>query len=160
MRIGMVGLGRMGLNMTRRLQLGGHHVVAYDISPKGVKEAVGHGAEGAGSLRELVGKLKSPRYVWLMVPAGKPVDDAVDTLAGLLGKGDTVIDGGNSHFKDAERHMSRLIGAGINFLDVGTSGGIWGLKEGYCLMIGGDEKAYKKLLPVFRTLAPKDGYLY
>ena len=160
MQLGMVGLGRMGMNMTLRLVGGGHEVVAYDISPAGVKEAVKAGAAGAGSLEGLVEKLRPPRFVWLMVPAGKPVDDAVSALAVLLKKGDTVIDGGNSHYKDASRHGALLGAAGIHFMDVGTSGGIWGLKEGYCLMIGGEEKVYRKLLPVFRTLAPKDGFLY
>ncbi len=160
MQLGMVGLGRMGMNMSIRLLKGGHAVVAYDLSAASVKETAKAGATGAGSLKELVDKLTPPRFVWLMVPAGRPVDEAVVALAGLLSKGDTVIDGGNSHYKEASRHEAVLKEAGINFLDVGTSGGIWGLKEGYCLMIGGEEKSYRKLLPIFRTLAPKDGYLY
>jgi len=160
MQIGMVGLGRMGMNMAARLVKGGHEVVAYDMSGATVKRAVRQGAKGAGTLEELAGRLSKPRTVWMMVPAGKPVDDTVEALGRLLGKGDTVVDGGNSYYKDAVRREALLRKSGINFMDVGVSGGIWGLKEGYCLMAGGDEKAYRRLLPALKSLAPKDGYLY
>lgn len=160
MRIGMVGLGRMGMNMARRLLKGGHEVVAFDISKPSVRQAVKEGAVGAGSFADMVEKLQAPRTVWIMVPAGKPVDDAISGLAGLMKKGDTIIDGGNSYYKDAVRRESGLAGRGISFMDAGVSGGIWGLEAGYCLMVGGDPKMFKRHLPVFRTLAPKDGYLH
>jgi 6-phosphogluconate dehydrogenase len=160
MRIGMVGLGRMGMNMTRRLLGDGHEVVAIDLSAKNVKAAVKEGAEGAASIGEMVNMLTRPRTVWVMVPSGKPVEQAVGTLGGLLAKGDTVIDGGNSYYKDAVRHFDELGKAGVHFMDVGVSGGIWGLKVGYCLMVGGDDKVYRRHVPIFKTLAPKGGYLY
>lgn len=160
MRIGMVGLGRMGMNMTRRLLKGGHDVVAYDIAAPGVRQAVKEGADGAGSFAEMAGKLTAPRTVWIMVPAGKPVDDTIKALTGHLKKGDTIIDGGNSFYKDAVRRADELSASGINFMDVGVSGGIWGLEAGYCLMAGGDPKVFKRHVPVFKTLAPKDGYLH
>lgn len=160
MQIGMVGLGRMGGNMVRRLLKGRHKVVAYDRSPEPVREVVRLGAEGAYSLEELVGKLKPPRIVWLMIPSGRPVDVTIGNLRGLLSGGDLVVDGGNSFFKDDIRHHDELKECGIFYSDVGVSGGIWGLKIGYCLMIGGERKIFKRLEPVFKTLAPKDGYLY
>jgi 6-phosphogluconate dehydrogenase len=160
MRIGMVGLGRMGMNMAVRLHRGGHEVVAHDRSVPAVKRAVKEGMTGAGTLDKLVGALKKPRVVWLMVPAGGAVDETVDALSRLLDKGDTVVDGGNSYYRDAVRQGSALKAKGINFMDVGVSGGIWGLKEGYCLMAGGDEEVYRRLVPIFKSLAPKDGYLY
>lgn len=160
MRIGMVGLGRMGMNMARRLLKGGHEVVAFDISKPNVRQAIKEGAVGAGSFADMVKDLPAPRTIWIMVPAGKPVDDAISELGGLMKKGDTIIDGGNSYYKDALRRESELAGRGINFMDAGVSGGIWGLEAGYCLMVGGDQKVFKRHLPVFRTLAPKDGYLH
>lgn len=160
MQIGMIGLGKMGMNMTRRLVRGRHKIVAYDRSPKIVRYAVKEGAKGAFSIEELAGKLKTPRIVWLMLPAGKPVDECIERLGALLQKGDIVIDGGNSFYKDDIRHKKELRKYGIHYVDVGVSGGIWGIRAGYCLMIGGDKKIYKYLEPVFKTLAPKDGYLY
>ena len=160
MRIGMVGLGRMGLNMARRLVKGGHVVVGYNNLPEVTSAAEKEGIAGAYSIKELVEKLERPRVVWLMVPSGSPVDEVIDDLRPHLDAGDTVIDGGNSFYKDAVRRSGALKALGINFLDVGVSGGIWGLKEGYCLMYGGDKAACEGLDPVFRTLAPPDGYMY
>jgi 6-phosphogluconate dehydrogenase len=160
MQIGMVGLGKMGMNMARRLLKGRQRVVAYNRSPEKVDEIVKDGATGAYSLEDLVQKLKPPRVVWMMLPAGKPVDDAIDALKPLLQKGDTVIEGGNSYYKDDIRHAEELKPMGINYMDAGVSGGIWGLKVGYCLMIGGEKKVYGKLTPIFKALAPKDGCLY
>jgi 6-phosphogluconate dehydrogenase len=150
----------MGMNMVRRLLKGGHQVVAYNRTPDRVKEIVKAGARGAYSIEELVKKLTPPRIVWLMLPTGRPVDEHIDTLKGLLSKGDIVVDGGNSFYKDDLRHDRELRSYGIHYLDAGVSGGIWGLKIGYCLMIGGDKKIYRYLEPVFKSLAPKDGYLY
>jgi len=160
MQIGMIGLGRMGMNMVRRLLEGGHKVIAYNRTPDRVKEIIKEGAKGAYSLEELVKKLEPPRIIWLMLPAGRPVDEHIEKLQGLLDKGDIIIEGGNSFYKEDIRHEQELSAYGIHYMDVGVSGGIWGLKIGYCLMIGGDQKIYRKLEPLFRTLAPKDGYLY
>lgn len=160
MRIGMVGLGRMGGNMTERLLEGGHQVVAYARSVASVQEAVGRGAIGAGSLEELVSKLEPPRVVWLMIPVGRPVEDTILELRRCLASGDIIVDGGNSRFSDSARRAGELAGAGIGFLDSGTSGGVWGLKEGYCLMIGGEPGYFRQVEPVFRTLAPPDGYAH
>lgn len=160
MQIAMVGLGRMGMNMARRLLRGGHQVVAYNHTPEKIQEIVSDGAKGVFSLEELVQALAPPRLVWLMLPAGKPVDDTVASLARLLTRGDIVIDGGNSFYRDDLRHNELLQKSGIHYLDVGVSGGIWGLKEGYCLMIGGEKPVAGQLQPVFKTLAPPNGYLY
>lgn len=160
MQIGMIGLGRMGMNMARRLLKGGHKVVAYNRTPDRVKEIIKEGAKGAYSLEELVRKLAPPRSVWLMLPAGRPVDEHIKELQGLLDKDDIIIDGGNSFYKDDIRHEQELKPFGIHYMDVGVSGGIWGLKIGYCLMVGGDQEIYERLEPLFQTLAPKDGYLY
>lgn len=160
MQIGMIGLGRMGMNMALRLLKGGHMVVAYNRSPEKVSEIVKKGAEGAYSLEELVGKLKKPRVLWIMLPAGGPVDDAIEGLRDIVAKGDIIVDGGNSFYKDDIRREKYLKPTGIHYMDAGVSGGIWGLKIGYCLMIGGDRKDYKRIEPALRTLAPKDGYLY
>jgi 6-phosphogluconate dehydrogenase len=160
MQIGMVGLGRMGMNMAIRLVKGGHDVVAFNRTSDKVDEIVKEGVAGAYSLEELVKKLAAPRFVWLMLPAGRTVDDHIESLSSLLQKGDTIIDGGNSFYKDALRRSESLKPAGINYLDVGVSGGIWGLKVGYCQMIGGDEEVFARLEPAIATLAPKDGYLY
>jgi 6-phosphogluconate dehydrogenase len=160
MQIGMAGLGRMGMNMATRLLRGGHEVVAYNRTADKVDEIVKKGAMGARSLEELVGKLTPPRFVWLMLPAGKTVDDHIDSLRGLLQKSDTIIDGGNSMYKDDLRRSEALRADGINYLDVGVSGGIWGLKVGYCQMIGGDREVFKRLEPAIAALAPKDGYMY
>ncbi len=158
MRIAMVGLGRMGLNMARRLLRGGHEVVAFDPRKEAVAEAGREGAVPAESLEDAVSKLSLPRVVWLMVPAGAPVDENIGVLAGLLSPGDIVVDGGNSRYKDAPPRAQRLASKGIRFLDAGTSGGVWGLAEGYCLMIGGEEEAYREVAPVFSTLAPPGGF--
>lgn len=156
----MVGLGRMGMNMVRRLLKGGHKVVAYNRSPEKTRQIMKEGAQGVFSLPELVQALQPPRIVWLMLPAGKPVDEYITQLADLLSKGDIIVEGGNSFYQDDLRHAGQLKPKGIHYLDVGVSGGIWGLKIGYCLMIGGERKIYKFLEPIFKALAPRDGYLY
>jgi len=160
MRIAMVGLGKMGLNMTRRLLRGGHEVVAADRSANAVREAAREGALPAASVADAVAILSPPRVVWLMVPAGPPVDENVELLAGTLKAGDVVVDGGNSLYKEAPRRAKRLAERGVRFLDAGTSGGIWGLAEGYCLMVGGDEDAFRVVNPILATLAPPGGYAY
>ena len=160
MKIGMAGLGRMGMNMVRRLLQNGQSVVAFNRSPEKVDESVKEGAEGAYTLKEMVNKLEHPRVVWLMLPAGKPVEEAIENLKPLLEKGDTIVEGGNSFYKDDIRREADLRAHGINYLDAGVSGGIWGLKIGYCLMIGGDQEVFHRLTPVFEALAPQDGYLY
>ena len=154
MELAMIGLGKMGLNMATRLARGGHRVVGYARTAASVDEAIKMGTEGAHSLAEAVGKLSAPRIVWLMIPAGKVTDDTIEELSGLLSKGDIVIDGGNSNYKDTVRHAAMLERKGIEFLDCGTSGGIWGLKEGYSLMVGGKPEVAEKMRPVFETLAP------
>ncbi len=154
----MVGLGRMGLNMTRRLLLGGHRVVVFNRSPQPVDEAKKAGAVGTRSLSELVEHLGSPRAVWLMVPAGEPTTKMLDGLLPFLSPGDIVVDGGNAHYRDSQRRAALLAEHGIDFLDAGVSGGIWGLQVGFCLMVGGAEGAYRRLEPVLRTLAPENGY--
>ena len=160
MKIGFVGLGKMGANMTERLLARGHSVVAFDVNPAAVAAAGRQGAETAGSLRELVSKLDPPRAVWIMVPAGKPTEETVWSTAGVLAAGDVIIDGGNSHYTDSVRRAQSLKNLGLTFVDCGTSGGIWGLKIGYCLMIGGDKAAFERLEPVFAALAPPDGYAH
>ncbi len=154
MEIGMVGLGRMGGNMARRLMRAGHRVVAYDVDAAAVSALEREGASGASSLEELVGRLSEPRAVWAMVPAGGPTEEVVQALSGLLSPGDTLIDGGNNYYKESVRRGEEVGRRGIRFLDVGTSGGIWGLEQGYSLMIGGDEEAFRRLEPVFQALAP------
>jgi 6-phosphogluconate dehydrogenase len=160
MQIGMVGLGRMGGNMTERLLERGHDVVAFDRNADTVAAAESQGARGARSLDELVSKLDAPRAVWVMVPAGEPTRATVDALAGLLGSGDTIVDGGNSRYTEAVAHAARLRDRGISFVDAGVSGGVWGLKVGYCLMVGGDTAAVSHLEPIFTALAPPDGYAH
>lgn len=154
MDLAMVGLGKMGLNMATRLARGGHRVIGFARTEATVQEAIKHGAEGAHSLEEVVSKLKAPRIVWLMIPAGKVTHDTVEHFSTLLEAGDIVIDGGNSNYKDSIRHASMLEPKGIEFIDCGTSGGIWGLTEGYSLMIGGNAEVVKKIRPIFETLAP------
>lgn len=156
----MVGLGKMGLNMARRLLQNGQEVVAFNRSPEKVDDIVKEGAAGAYTLQEMVSKLEQPRVVWLMLPAGRPVDDVIENLKALLHRGDIIVDGGNSFYKDDIRHDELLRPEGIHYLDAGVSGGIWGLRNGYCLMIGGQEEAFRRLVPVFEALAPRDGYLY
>jgi len=159
MEIGFVGLGRMGLNMVTRLTRGGHSVIGFDRSADAVGRAKTGGAGGAASLDELVRALKPPRAVWVMVPAGAPTESTIDALAGLLSPGDTIIDGGNSNFNDDVRRAKALAAKQVAYVDAGTSGGIWGLQEGYCLMVGGPIDACRRLEPVFLTLAPSNGYL-
>ena len=154
MELGMIGLGRMGGNMTQRLLRAGHRVVVYDPQVEVVQSLVRGGAAGADSLHDLVEQLTPPRAVWVMVPAGEATASAIDTLADSLSPGDTVIDGGNSNYKDSIRRAETLAGKGLSFLDAGTSGGIWGLAEGYSMMIGGDEAAFRRLEPIFQSLAP------
>jgi 6-phosphogluconate dehydrogenase len=154
MELAMIGLGKMGLNMATRLVRGGHRVVGYARSIESVNEAIAMGTEGAHTLEEIMGLLRSPRIVWLMIPAGKPTSDTIQALSGMLSEGDVVIDGGNSYYKDTIRHAELLESKGIDFVDCGTSGGIWGLKEGYSLMIGGKPEVVQRLDPIFETLAP------
>ncbi|PYN12900.1 MAG: decarboxylating 6-phosphogluconate dehydrogenase, partial [Candidatus Rokuibacteriota bacterium] len=160
MPLGFVGLGRMGSNMVTRLLQGGHSVVAWDVNADAVRAVAGAGARGAASLAELAGALAPPRAVWVMVPAGEPTERTVRELAGLLAAGDTIVDGGNSYYKDDIRRAAELAARGLFYVDAGTSGGIWGLRLGYCLMVGGPAPAVARLEPVFRTLAPADGYLH
>lgn len=160
MDIGMVGLGRMGANMVQRLLGGGHRVVAYARTKATVDAIVEHGAEGASSLEHLVARLPSPKVVWLMVPAGAPTQSNIDALETLLSAGDIVVDGGNSNYHDTMRRAEQLAARGIHLVDSGTSGGIWGLTEGYCLMVGGPEEAVRRVEPAFLTLAPPGGYAH
>ena len=162
MEIGMIGLGRMGGNLAQRLVRGGHRVVAFDPRPDAVEAQVRAGASGASSLADLATQLSPPRAAWVMVPAGEPTESTIDTLAQELSTGDTVIDGGNSNYKDSMRRAAALDERGLRFLDAGTSGGSWGLTEGYSLMVGGDRQAFDRLEPVFKTLAPgpEKGYGY
>ena len=157
MQIGMVGLGRMGGNMIKRLMRGGHQCVVYDRSPEAVAAAEKEGATAASSLADLASKLDAPRAVWVMVPAGKITDAVVAELGEVLSKGDVVIDGGNTFFKDDFRRAEALSKSGIEYMDVGTSGGVWGLERGYCLMIGGPRPTFERLEPIFACLAPGKG---
>jgi 6-phosphogluconate dehydrogenase len=160
MKLGMIGLGKMGGNMTERLMRGGHEVVVYDRSAETVQRYVALGSQGADDAASMVQKLTSPRIVWIMVPAGKPVDDTIAALLPGMTKGDVIIDGGNSNFHDTMRRGAELKEKGIEFVDSGTSGGIWGLANGYCLMIGASEEAFRLCEPIFRTLAPENGYAH
>lgn len=178
MQLGMIGLGRMGANMVRRLMRGGHECVVWDVNPDNVKQLAGEGAAGAESLGDFIGKLSLPRAIWIMVPAGNATEKTVTDLAARLDADDIIIDGGNSYYKDDARRSIALREKGINYVDVGTSGGVWGLERGYCMMIGGPEETVHHLDPIFKTLAPglgdivrtpgreklsgtvEDGYLY
>src|SRR6202035_2255482 len=179
MKLGMVGLGKMGANMTRRLMRGGHEVVVTDLSAENVKSIAGEGAIPSATIDDFVSKLGKPRIAWLMVPAGAPTEQTVQALSQKFQTGDILIDGGNSYFKDDIRRSKQLKDRGIQFVDVGTSGGVWGLERGYCMMIGGPKEAFQQLDPIFKTLAPgrgdiprtpgrekmpsstaKDGYIY
>jgi 6-phosphogluconate dehydrogenase len=160
MQLAMIGLGKMGGNMTERLVRGGHSVVTYDRSTEAVERYAKLGATGASSLGDVVKKLAVPRIVWIMVPAGDPVDQTIGELRPLLSEGDIVIDGGNSNFHDTMRRAHALREQGIQFIDCGTSGGIWGLEKGYCLMIGGDKRAVLRCEPIFQTLAPPNGFAH
>jgi 6-phosphogluconate dehydrogenase len=157
MQIGMIGLGRMGANMARRLMKGAHECVVYDRNTETVNALVKEGAQGASSLEDVVAKLKAPRTVWIMLPSGAPTEETVLTLSKLLAAGDAIIDGGNSFYKDDVRRSIMLKPAGIHYLDAGTSGGVWGLERGYCMMIGGDQATAQRLDPIFATLAPGPG---
>jgi 6-phosphogluconate dehydrogenase len=157
MQLGMIGLGRMGANMVRRLMRGGHECVVWDANPANVKTLAGEGAIGAASLKDFIGKLNKPRAIWIMVPAGKATEQTVSDLATQVEPEDIIIDGGNSYFKDDARRARSLREKGINYVDVGTSGGVWGLERGYCMMIGGPKETVAHLDPIFKTLAPGRG---
>jgi len=159
MQLGFVGLGKMGLNMVTRLARGGHQIVAYDRSPDAVRRAEAAGARGVASLEALASALTPPRGVWVMVPAGPPTESTVATLGAILSADDVIIDGGNTNFHDDVRRAQTLGSRRVRYIDAGTSGGIWGLQEGYCLMVGGDEDVCRRLEPIFLTLAPTGGYL-
>ncbi|MEW6429165.1 MAG: phosphogluconate dehydrogenase (NAD(+)-dependent, decarboxylating) [Thermodesulfobacteriota bacterium] len=160
MKMGMVGLGRMGMNMAWRLLDGGHQVVAYNRTPDKVEEIAGRGAAKAFTLEELAAALPAPRVVWLMLPAGPPVDEHIDRLVPLLAPGDIIVEGGNSYYRDDIRRAAALADHGIGYLDAGVSGGIWGRSVGYCTMVGGEPGLFAAVEPLLRTLAPPDGYLY
>ena len=160
MELGFVGLGRMGGNMVTRLLGDKHTVVAYDRGADAMAAVAGRGARTAGSLADLVKALTPPRAVWVMVPAGEATESTIRELAGLLSRGDTIIDGGNTNYKDDVRRGQELAARGLHYVDAGTSGGIWGLKIGYCLMVGGEREAVSRLEPLFRSLAPEGGYLH
>ena len=158
MRLAMIGLGRMGGNMAERLMKGGHEVVVFDRTPAAVQKYAAIGATPANGLAEVASQLREPRVVWIMVPAGKPVDETIAALTPAMSKGDIIIDGGNSNYHDSMRRAADLEKKGILFVDCGTSGGIWGLANGYCLMIGASEQAFAVCQPIFKTLAPENGY--
>jgi 6-phosphogluconate dehydrogenase len=160
MRLAMIGLGRMGGNMSERLIKGGHEVAVFDRKPEVVQRYVSLGATATTSLSDVTSKLKSPRIVWIMVPAGKPVDETITSLLPGMSKGDVIIDGGNSNFHDTMRRAADLQAKGIHLVDSGTSGGIWGLANGYCLMIGASAEVFRLCEPIFKTLAPPDGYAH
>lgn len=161
MKIAMIGLGKMGGNMARRLQRAGHHVVGYNRSEAVTRQiAAEDGIEVATSLAEAVARLEAPRVVWLMLPAGEPTEQAIEQLKGLLSKGDVLIEGGNSNYKDSQRRAVEVRALGIDYIDVGTSGGVWGLVNGYALMIGGEKAAVAKVEPIFKSLAPEKGWLH
>ena len=159
MQLGFVGLGKMGLNMVTRLVNGGHEIVAYDRDAAAIARAASAGARGVATLSALVAALSPPRAVWLMVPAGEPTESTISALADILSPNDVVIDGGNTNFHDDVRRAEELGARDLYYVDAGTSGGVWGLKEGYCLMVGGEEEVCLHLEPIFLTLAPEDGYL-
>ncbi len=160
MRLGMIGLGRMGMNMARRLLRDGHEIVAYNRTPDKVAQIAAEGAEGATDIDDLVARLAPPRIVWLMLPAGSIVDDHITALTSVLTPEDIIIEGGNSRFTDDIRRAADLARKSIHYLDAGVSGGIWGLQVGYCTMVGGDEAVFTRLQPIFRSLAPENGFLY
>jgi 6-phosphogluconate dehydrogenase len=154
MELGLIGLGKMGFNMAARLRQGGHKVVGFDFNADAVKKLSAAGSVGVSSLNDLVKNLKAPRAIWIMVPAGDPVDETIAKLKPLMEKGDIFIDGGNSNYKDSQRRYAQVTAKGFHFIDVGTSGGVWGLQEGYSMMIGGDDAPVEQLRPIFETLAP------
>jgi 6-phosphogluconate dehydrogenase len=154
MQLGLIGLGKMGANMAERLRLGGHQVVGFDFNAEAVAKLTRSGNVGVSSLEDMAKKLEGRKAVWIMVPQGKPVDETIEKLEGLLNPGDILIDGGNSYYKDSMRHHKEVTAKGFQFVDVGTSGGVWGLKEGYSMMVGGDKDPVEYLRPIFETLAP------
>lgn len=158
MELAIIGLGKMGAFMAERLLNEGHKIIAYNRSPDKIKAIEQKGAEGAYSLEEVVKKLRTPRIIWLMVPSGDTVQNTIDSLIPLVSKGDIIIDGGNSYYKDSVKRYNQLKAKEINYLDAGTSGGIWGLKNGYCVMVGGDKNIFDQCEPVFKSLAPVNGY--
>lgn len=160
MKIGFIGLGRMGGNMVERLLNGGHEIVVYNLTKPEIEIAASKGAIPSSNIKELAANLPAKKIVWLMVPSGKPVDENIAELTKYMKKGDIIIDGGNSYWKESKARGEALSALGINFIDCGTSGGIWGLKNGYCLMTGGRKEAVEEVYPVFETLAPKGGYTY
>ncbi len=160
MELGFVGLGKMGMNMVTRLRRDQHRVVVYDRAPELIKQAEGAGCIGAASLQDLVAKLKGPRSVWIMVPSGAPTEETINQVAGLLSAGDVIIDGGNSNFHDDPRRAAELKKRDLHYMDVGTSGGIWGLKLGYCMMVGGEKSVVDRHEPILTTLAPENGWAY
>ena len=160
MQLGMVGLGRMGANMARRLLSHGHEVVVYDVDAERVAEEARHGAVASGGVDDLVSRLDAPRAVWIMVPSGQPTRTTIGMLAGLLEPGDVLVDGGNSNYGESKRAATQLAQKGVHFVDAGVSGGVWGLKEGYCLMVGGADEAVRRLEPAFVDLATPDGYAH
>ena len=160
MELGMIGLGRMGANMAERLVRGGHRVISYDRSGEAIQRVVDKGAVGAHSLLDFIKQLTAPRAIWLMVPSGDPVDQTIEQLLPQLTRNDVIVDGGNSNYKDSIRRAEKLKPQGIHFVDAGTSGGIWGLQLGYCMMIGGEKEIVDRLEPIFVTLAPQGGYAH
>lgn len=154
MQIGMIGLGKMGANMTKRLLAGGHHVIVTDLNPDAIAAATRDGASGAQSVADMVQQMAAPRAIWVMVPSGKPTEETITNLMSMLSSGDLVIDGGNSNYKDSVRRGAMLAEKGLHFVDAGTSGGVWGLKEGYSLMVGGGAEAIALIRPILETLAP------
>lgn len=160
MELGFIGLGKMGMNMVTRLRRDQHRVVVYDRSNELIKQAEGQGCIGSSSLADLVSKLSAPKSVWVMVPSGAPTEETIHAVAALLQPGDTIIDGGNTRFHDDVRRAAELKKQSLHYVDAGTSGGIWGLKVGYCLMVGGEDAAVKRLEPVFKTLAPENGWAH
>jgi 6-phosphogluconate dehydrogenase len=160
MELAMIGLGRMGANMTRRLLKGGHSVAVYDLDPERGKALAREGAHALTSLEDIRKALSPHRFIWMMLPAGKAVDETLSVLERVLEKGDAVIDGGNTHYKDDLRRHDQAAQAGIDYMDIGVSGGVWGLEEGYCMMAGGKREIFEKIEPALKTLAPPEGYLY
>jgi 6-phosphogluconate dehydrogenase len=160
MEIGFVGLGKMGMNMVERLRRDNHKIVAFDLEAEKLEEVSTFGADGVDSLKAMVSRLKAPRGVWVMVPAGEPTETTINQLAELLEPDDTIVDGGNTNFYDDVRRAGELAKKKLHLVDAGTSGGIWGLKVGYCLMIGGEQEIFRRYEPIFKTLAPPDGYGY
>jgi 6-phosphogluconate dehydrogenase len=160
MKVGMVGLGRMGANMAVRLLRGEHDVTAYDVNPEAARKLATHGARPVAALEDLVADVTAPRVTWIMVPAGEITDQTLHALAHLLEPGDIVVDGGNSHYSDTKQRAARLASDGVELVDAGTSGGVWGLREGYSLMVGATPEAFARLEPIFATLAPEGGYAH